>query len=418
MNLLLAILALLLMVTVHETGHYIVARLCGLEVEEFGIGFGPILYRRGHFHLRLIPFGAYVAIPELESPDRTGGVSPWKKIATLIAGPLANVLFALVLLWLLFSIGFATYPAKVDVVPNMPAERAGIRSGDLVLSIGGHAVVGFTDIPTYMKFFYHGGMVPLLVRHPDGKEERVWVEPALKGGRYVLGVALYYEPVVAKVSGVAVGKVLEGDRIVGIDGHPVDSFYDVWYWAQKAFEAGKKSVVLKLERNGEYLTVAIPISETKDGIDLGIYPPSPMTLMRFSLPRAVGLGFARLWWFTVLFYYGLLFLFTGRVGLKEIAGPVGIVAIMSSVLMPGLALWVRISSFVNMMAIISLALGLTNLLPIPALDGGRLVFAVLEVLGVRVRPEIEEKIHMIGFYALLGLLVLITFKDVWQFFIK
>jgi len=418
MNILLAVLALLLMVTVHETGHYVVARLCGLEVEEFGIGFGPVLYRRGHFHIRLIPFGAYVAIPELESPDRSGGISPWKKIATLLAGPLANVLFALLLLWLLLSMGFATFPAKVDVVPNMPAQRAGVRSGDLILSIGGHRVVGFTDIPTYMKFFYRGGSVSLRVRHIDGQEENISVVPDFRDGRYVLGVVLYYEPVVAKVSGAAVGKVHEGDRVIRIDGHHVDSFYDVWYWSQKAFENGKDNVVLDILRHGQQITVTIPIVKTADGIDIGMYPPSPMKLLKFSPPQAFALSMSRLWWFTILFYYGLVFLFTGKVGLSEIAGPVGIVAIMSSVLMPGLAVWVRISSFVNMMAVISLALGLTNLLPIPALDGGRLLFAFLELMGLRVNPEIEEKIHMVGFYILVGVLILITFKDVWQFFLK
>ncbi len=416
MNILLAIIALLIMVTIHETGHYLAAIKSGLTVEEFSIGFGPLIYKKDIFEVRLIPLGAYVMIKELEDPEYDGEDIPiGAKINTLIWGPLSNILLGIVLFALVFMIGNVYYPAVVYVPADSPSYKAGIRTGDTVISIDKHSIKQFNDITSYMMMNYEPPRSVNVEVKRDGKTLMFTVTPTqADDGRYIIGVALYYPPIVGDVieDSPAYGKVQKGDKIVSIDGQPVSSFNEVYEYIMKTATGEKYSYTLALMRDGKEITVNIDVVKDKDSYVLGFVPESPARIERYNVFTALGKGLQKTWATTVLFFKGLWLMIKGRISLKYVSGPVGIVAIMGEALSAKVSFILKLSSFINMSALITVALGLTNLLPLPALDGGRLVFAILSLFGLKISKKVEEKIHMYGFYALLAILVLVTFKDI------
>ncbi len=417
MNIILAIIALLIMVTIHETGHFLAAIYSGLTVEEFSIGFGPLIYKKGIFELRLVPLGAYVMIKELEDVDWEGEDVPLAaKINTIIWGPLSNILLGIVLFILLFMIGNVYYPAVVYVPEGSPSYSAGIRTGDKIVSLDDHHIKSFNDITSYMMMDYTPPAPVKVGVERNGKTLTFSVTPTLSSdGRYIIGVALYYPPVVGDVLDGNV-PLQKGDIILSINGVFVSSFNELYEYIQKTATGREVTYTLSVKRNDSVIGVKITVKEKDGSYYLGFVPESPAQIERYSLFSAIVKGLQKTWDTTVLFFKGLWLMITGRVSLRYVAGPVGIVAIMGEALSAKVSFILKISSFISMSALITIALGLTNLLPLPALDGGRLVFALLSLIGIKINRKVEEKIHMYGFYALLALLVLVTFKDILSIF--
>ena len=416
MNIILAIITLLIMVTIHETGHYVAAVKSGLTVEEFSIGFGPLIYKKDIFEVRLVPLGAYVMIKELEDPDYEEEDIPiLAKISTIIWGPLSNIILGVILFVIMFMIGNVYYPAVVYVPQNSPSYKAGIRTGDKIVALNNHSIKQFTDITSYMMLNYSPPAAVSVSVERGGKILDFKVTPTITSdGRYIIGVALYYPPIVGDVlkDSPAYGKLQKGDRIISIDNKAVSSFNEIYEYIMQTATGDKMVYSLTISRNKATFQVDIEVIKQRDSYILGFVPESPAKIERYGLLSAVWKGILKTWDTTVLFFKGLWLMITGKISLKYVAGPVGIVAMMGEALSAKISLILKISSFLGMSALITIALGFTNLLPLPALDGGRLLFALLSLMGIRISRKVEEKIHMYGFYALLAILVLVTFKDI------
>lgn len=334
---LLAIVMLGFIILMHELGHYCVARLTGIGVEEFSIGFGPKLLkwrRKGiDYSLRLLPLGGYVRFvgedEDNASPDAFNAQPVWKRLLTVFSGPFMNFVLAyLIFVVLLMGFGISTKTALVgSIMKDMPAERAGLKVGDRIVAIDGQAI-GW------------------------GAEE--------------------------------------AQRLLDLVGATPDG----------------ESTTLLVERGAEQFEVTLTPQRDESGRQLiGIY----LGTERYYPPlgEAMASGGTGLWnlltqmldMFRDLIFHGT--------GAGDVMGPVGTIGFVSQEVRQGM------ESVLLLIIIISLNLGIINLLPLPALDGGRLVFLVVE--GIRRKPidrNKEAMVHFIGLVLFMGLFVLVTYQDI------
>ncbi len=337
---LLAIVMLGVIVTVHEFGHYVVGRLCGIGIVEFSVGFGPRLLgfkRKGiQYSLRCIPLGGYCAFvgedERNDDPRAMHNQPVWKRFLTVLAGPLMNFVLAYVLCAVLLNSYFIaeTYPTVDQVVAGMPAEAAGLMAGDRILEVNGVTI-------------------------DQGSE----------------GVSQ------------TVSAMRSGDMT--------------------------RPIEITVDRGGEILSysmVAVPVTDEETQstqYQIGIVFAS----RTFTLPESLreGVGFMAETTQSMLESLRNL-IFKGE-GLSDTVGTVGIITLVSQRAREGLymVLW--------LMFIISLNLGIMNLLPVPALDGGRLLFLIVEIIRRKpIPPEKEGAVHAIGMLLLLGLFAVLTFHDI------
>lgn len=331
MTLIYAVLIFCLLIFVHEFGHFVTAKLCGIKVNEFAIGMGPALFKKQKgetlYSVRAFPIGGFCAMEgedEDSEDERAFNNQPaWQRAIVLAAGSIMNLLTAIILMIIIaFYMGQAT--TTIDVVQqDSPAYEAGIMAGDEVVAINGSDIDEWTDLQTIV-----------------GENE---------------GDALTFT-------------VLRGGTETDITVTPQ---YDK--------EAGRSLV--------------------------GVTP----TMARNPV-KAVGTGISNTWDMTVMMYDLIGQLFTGDVSAKELSGPVGIVYVVNDSAKMGLIYVVYLA------ALLSLNLAVINLLPFPALDGGRLLFLVIrKITGKRVTDEMEGKIHFIGIMLLLALMVYVTWNDIIRF---
>ncbi|MDO4865629.1 MAG: M50 family metallopeptidase [Clostridia bacterium] len=337
---LLAIVMLGVIVTVHEFGHYLVGRLCGIGIVEFSVGFGPRLLgweRKGiKYSLRAIPLGGYCAFvgedDRSDDPRAMNNQPVWKRFITVLAGPFMNFVLAFVICAVMLDAFFIaeTYPVVDQVMAGMPAEAAGLMPGDHILEVNGVALENTTSgVSTMINVLQSGDMsqpIDLLVER-DGEQQRFSMIAApvadeeSQTTRYQIGIV----------------------------------------FSSRTFSFGES-----LAEAGSYM-----VETTGQMLE--------------SLRNLI---------------------FKGE-GLEDTAGTVGIIALVSQRAREGMymVLW--------LMFIISLNLGIMNLLPIPALDGGRLLFLIVEMIRRKpIPPEKEGTVHAIGMVLLLGLFVVLTYHDI------
>ncbi len=340
------ILVLTPIILVHELGHFVAARLSGIRVDEFGIGFPPralTLFKRGGtiYTLNWIPVGGFVRPAGEDDPTVSDGFASASKRArffTLIAGSGANFLFALFLFWIAFMIGPPKFEVSIpEVVPGSPAEMAGIRAGDVILEING-LEVETSDVVIEEVTSAAGKPLEMVVRR-DGQLIPVVVTPRMPGE---------YDEATEGPTGIVIRSDPSGGNI---SAGPIDA---VGMAGQSIFDV-------------VYGTLRAPLMLIQGQI-------SP------SEARPVSV-----------------------VGISQLAGAAAEETARRRDLFP--ILWFA--------GIISVALGFTNLLPIPALDGGRISFVLVEAIrGRRIEPEREGMVHLVGMLVLLGLMVLIIIQDI------
>lgn len=331
MTLIYAVLIFCLLIFVHEFGHFITAKLCGIKVNEFAIGMGPVIIdkQKGEtlYSLRLFPIGGFCAMEgedEDSEDERAFNNQPaWQRAIVLAAGSVMNLLTAIILMIIIaFYVGQATTIID-DVKEASPAYEAGIMQGDEIVMLDGVAVDEWKDFQEIIGKSKGKEVVVTVLR--DGQQMDLTVIPE------------YSEK--------------EKRSLVGVTAH--------------------------LERN--------PV-------------------------KAIGTGITNTWDMTVTMYDLIGQLFTGDVSAKELSGPVGIVYVVNDSAKMGLIYVVYLA------ALLSLNLAVINLLPFPALDGGRLLFLVIrKITGKRVTDEMEGKIHFIGIMLLLALMVYVTWNDIIRF---
>ncbi len=430
------IFALALLITVHEYGHFIVARKLGIKVEKFSIGFGPALFSwRGRdgeveYVIAAIPLGGYVKMlgenpgerdVQLTTDERARAFDAqpvWKRAAVAVAGPLFNFAFAVVAYMMIAWLGQEVYPPQVGYLePDGAAARAGVMVGDRVVTVDGvetpswHALelalkerVGQPALVTVER---GGSRLELPLTIPSGAEDALLVDVA--ADRLGMGLA-----VSVAIAGVQPGAPAEaagvraGDRVVAVDGVPVRRVGDL---IQAIQQAGERSVVLRLQQPDEMerdVTVTPKMGsdgKARIGVRLVMHPQVASIHYRMGFLAGVGYGIQQTWSVTVLTWQVLTKMVRAVISPENLGGPIAIAQ------MAGKSAELGLVPFIAFLALISVNLGVLNLLPIPVLDGGHLLYLGLEKLrGRALSPALMEKTQMVG-AVLIGALMLFAFYN-------
>jgi regulator of sigma E protease len=427
-----------LLVTVHEYGHYWVARRLGFKVLKFSVGFGKALWsRKGgaddtEYVVAAIPLGGYVKLlDEREGPVDASEVHRafnrrphWQRILVLLAGPAFNIVFAILVLWVLFwSTGVTEVRAVVgDVLPDSPAARSGLQQGDEVLAFNGKPVEGRRDVVLgLLEQMTADGRAELTVQSQTGAtrtavlsvddpvERRRLTEPEnlLRG----LGFGFWAPPAPSTIGMVEPGSpaakagLLVGDTVAAVNGVVVSDFEDLRHRIED--HAGE-SVVFGIVRNGQEQSLRIDVALAEvngrrtgrigvaaQGVSL------PDSMMRHTKPGAVAslaLGAREAWRMTALQATVFWRMLQGHVSLKNLSGPLGIAEQAGNSAKSGVA------DFAVFLVLISLSLGFLNLLPVPILDGGQVVYQVVE--WIKGSP-LSERAQILGQQLGIGVLVML-----------
>lgn len=327
-----ALLVFGLLVVFHEFGHFGIAKLVGIKVHEFAIGMGPrILKVKGpetEYSIRIFPIGGYVKMEgedEASKDERSFNNKPlWARILVIVAGPVMNFILAILLFAIIFyAIGYPTTTIHT-VTPGFPAERAGIKPGDKIVSIEGEKINNWDEVVKIINTSDEKALEMVLERNE--MEQVVYVRPVIKDG--------------TKQMIIGISPTIEKSFV-----HSIQTSFD--------------RVIFVMEGMLDFFVK----------------------------------------------------LFGGKASAEDVVGPVGIIHLV------GQAAKTNIYNVLSLAALISVNLGIVNLLPIPALDGGRLVFLLVEgLIGKPLDPEKEGFIHLTGFILLMGLMLFMVYKDIVRFF--
>lgn len=434
MSILFGVIIFSVLVFIHEFGHFIIAKKNGVRVVEFSIGLGPTIFSFGKgetkYSLKALPFGGACQMlnkelageeeSEMDMERSFESKSVWSRMAIIFAGPLFNIILAFILA--LIVIGYAGYdPAVVTSVgEGSAAEEAGLKKGDIIIEYDGAGIDLGREI--YLEQYINPPTDKeiVIVYERDGKEYETKLKPKYVE-KYMMGIeymATEGKPV--ELSGVAKdgpcdkAGVKAGDKLKSIDGNDIPDL--------EAFNAylaknplTDKTIHMIFDRDGE--EIAVDITPT-----LGIQ--SYQTGFNYNLGRieASGLDTIKYAYVEVKYQIKTVFkslgmLFTGQLGVNDFTGPVGIVDVIDDVYESSQedGAWYVFLNLVNFSIMLSANLGIMNLLPIPGLDGGRLVFLIIE--AVRGKPvKHEEYINVAGMLLLMLFAMYVLFKDIINLF--
>ncbi len=433
------VFAISMLVAVHEFGHFWVARKLGFKVLRFSIGFGRPLWKRSagpdstEYVVAAIPLGGYVKLLD----EREGPVEPHElarsfnrrpvgqRLLVLAAGPAFNFLFAVVAYWVLFMSGVPqTQPIIGNVALDSHAARAGLRSGDVVLEVGGER----TPDPKAVIFALLGdllddGTTTLTVRSAEGSERDVALVVAsaterhglTEPGALLTGLGFDFSPpplppIIEKTipDGPAANAGLEsGDRIVAVDGQATQTGSALVDYIKA--RPGERAM-LTVRRDGAERTVPVTIrAEEQQGVSIGRIGVElrRVELQRLAPLAALGRAGAETWEMSELTVVMLWNMVMGRVSVKNISGPINIAAFAGETARVGLR------PFLTFLAIVSISLGVLNLLPIPILDGGQMVFQLIELAkGSPLSERAQVVGQQVGIALLLLLMSLAFYNDI------
>lgn len=424
-SIIIALLIFGLLVLIHEFGHFIVAKKNGVVVNEFSIGMGPRIFSRvaksgTRYSVKILPLGGSCAmLGEDEDNEEEGSFnskSIWARMAIIFAGPFFNFILAFVLA--LVVIGFVgadiSYVTSVD--ENSPAYEAGLRTGDRITNYNGaHATLG-REI--YLEDYVNpldGSEISIsFVR--DGEEKTIRYTPDTEK-KYMVGMNYTASDAQAEITKVNNGSAMDeagvqsGDVVTEIDGTKITTGKQMSEYIV-AHPFGDKDVNMTVKRNGKEIDVVIKpqmteIADSGFTYNLGREKQSFGGIIKYS--------FTEVRYEIVSVLKSLKMLITGKVSANEVSGPVGIVDVIgdtyTSAKSEGVAM--TILTLLNLAIMLSANLGVMNLLPIPALDGGRLFLYLIEIVTRRTIPkEKEGMIHFIGFILLMALMVFLVFNDI------
>ncbi|MGH8194436.1 MAG: RIP metalloprotease RseP [Woeseiaceae bacterium] len=439
MNLLAFVVAISVLVAVHEFGHYLVGRLCGMKVLRFSIGFGkPVWTWRGgrdrtEYCISAIPLGGYVKfLDEREGPvdtaDRGRAFNQRPvpaRIAVLLAGPFFNFLFAAVAYWALFMLGMPTVkPAIGEVVPGSYAAAAGLEYGDWLLKVGEEEATDWqTALVAVFDEMVDDSRVPLQLESADGSVRSTVIDVGDDAARLTepgmlfegLGFMPWQPPAVVDTvdePGAAHAAGIDsGDRITEIAGEQVSTFADLQEIV--ALRPGE-SVSVTFERNGAERTVEVTLGARQvDGKTVGLMGvridagADHWYLRQYGPITALGQSIERTWDATGFTIRMLARMVTGDVSIKNISGPIEIAQYAGDSATAGF------NPFLIFLALVSISLGVLNLLPIPVLDGGQIVYQTVELLKGSPMSERSQLVgQQVGILALLLLMSFAFYNDI------
>jgi regulator of sigma E protease len=431
-----------ILILVHELGHFFVARWTGVGVDRFSIGFGPVLLRwRGReteYVLSAIPMGGYVKMVGEENPLEGGGgptvdaskafaLKPlWARFLIVFAGPAMNlVLAAVIFAVVLATLGRAVWPAMVGkVVDGSPAATAGLRTGDVIVAAGGQPIAYWEDLdravgasngrPLELRVRRDGAEVPLTVT----PRLRTVPDPVFREPREVwdVGAGPQLLPVITSIgpgSPAERAGLKSGDVVVAVAGQPLYTHDDL---LEAIRTRAGQSFEITVERDGMPLALTVtpdPVKErTPTGEEVVVgkiqagLAPKAVKFEPYSPLTALWQGTVKTWDMTVLTAKGLWKLVTRQIDLSNIGGPIQIATETTRQANEGL---VSVAVFV---AVISVNLAVLNLLPIPMLDGGHLLFFLIEaILGRPLSLRKREMAQQVGFVLLMMIMVFALYND-------
>lgn len=426
-----------ILVFVHEFGHFCVAKMAGVKVLKFSLGFGPRLVSRQwgetEYMVCAVPLGGYVQMlgegvgeagegGELSPEDRQRSFADQpvsRRTAIVAAGPLMNLILPFLILPMAYMVGM-NLPAYLDQAPcvghvaaDSEGEAAGFRAGDCIVSVSGEPTSSWADADKALVV--HTG-APLQFHVIRGEAARTLIMTPEDGGLEGLRSLGLHPAQAAVVGGVAPGMPAQaagmeaGDRIVAIGETPVGS----WYELRPAIQAlNGQSASFVVERNGRQLTLDLqPVREDGDDYLIGVAPMQDSVFKRFAFVDAVHAGAERTVELIELTLVFIQKLFSGQVSTKSIGGPITVVQVA------GQAAQTDLSSVFTILAFLSIQLGILNLLPIPILDGGHLFFNLFElVLRRPLSLRTREIAQQIGLVLLVMLMLLAFYNDIVRIFV-
>src|SRR3990167_956231 len=436
------LVALGVLVTFHEFGHFWVARRCGVKVLRFSVGFGtPLLRwhdRQGtEFVIAAIPLGGYVKMLD----EREGDVPPEQlqqsfnrksvrqRIAIVAAGPVANFLLALVFFWLVAMIGSQQVRPVIGAVESGSlAEVAGLQAGQEIVAVNGQPTLGWSAVNLQLvRRLGESGNLSLAVREPGSTADsprQIALDNWLRGVDEpdpiaALGIRPWrpaLEPVLAQLDpkGPAAAAGLQvGDRLLELDGQALQDWQQL---VDRVRGLPGKTVAVLVERDGQRLEMTLALSargedEARPGyLGAGVqgieWPAEMLRQVSYGPVDAVFEGAKRTWTMSVLTLHSLKKMLFGELSVKNLSGPITIAKVAGASAESGFG------DFLTFLAYLSISLGVLNLLPIPVLDGGHLLFYLVE--WVRGRP-LSERIQgwgmQIGISLVIGVMLLALVND-------
>lgn len=428
MSIILSILAFNIIIIVHELGHFIVAKLCKMKVLEFSLFFGPKIFSKKIgdtvYSLRAIPVIAYVKLEGEDTPsdakDSYSNKPLWARMAVIAAGPFANILIATVLLVVIYSVtGYGTNQLD-QILKDSPAYTAGLQEGDVIKSYDGRAV--YHPMDTSLFLTASKGKETSIEVLRNGKVEKKTMKPfVMPKNRSLLGFTAKdtfgsESNVVKELSKgqpAEMGGLMVDDRIIAINGNKTETMQDIV--TRLAENGAKEAKITVLRGNGKKELYIKPVQDTnREFYELGLAFKGGV---KGSLTQVIQKSVYNTFAYTRNIVYSIGFLFQGKFSLSDMSGPVGIVAAINGAVQSEVSLADQVLMLLNLMVIISIALGISNLLPIPPADGSKLVLHVVE--GIRRKPLPADKeafIMMAGFVFMMLLFVFILFSDVYKLF--
>ena len=430
-------------VCIHELGHFITAKICGVTVESFSIGMGPILLHKTikgtDYRLSLIPLGGYcgmkgqkdfqVALDEkLESitgdKDSFYGIHPLKRVIIAFSGPFFNFIFAAIAFMIISMIGYSYYTSENKIIlanevyPEMEsiAEKAGLQTGDKILSVNDKETPYFTDI--YEAISISANKKTDLQVQRDSEIFNIEVTPSLnkETGAGVLGIVSWTNPLIDSVEKNSIAEKVglkEQDLILLINDDIIKNTADYNNAIQKYDNFSMKV----LRDNNEIIIENIELNPQKeDKTTLGItFYTEKVKSKTYSFFPAIINGFVEAGKTTALTFKSLGLLFQGVDLTKAVSGPLRITVMLGDTAKAGFSAGFStgIVTVFNFLAIISISLFIMNLLPIPILDGGLILFALIEAITKKqISPKIQYYVQFIGVGLILVLFVFAMFGDI------
>lgn len=443
-SLLFLIVTLAILIVVHEFGHFWVARRCGVKVLKFSVGFGKPLWNRfgrdgTEYIVTAIPLGGYVKMLDEregevaeEDLDKAFNRKPLgSRVAIVAAGPIANLLFAVLAYWFIFVLGIpGLRPVIGDIKPNSPAAYAQLVSGDEIKAVNGRDTLTWSSTYKALARVAETGGVADIIVNAGGSN----IHRQLNIDKYDfssttsvsllqhIGLTPIRVPFTPIIGTVVQGKAAEksglivGDLIVAVDEQPIQNWLQ---FVERVQASPNKLLTVTVERNGQNKRLLLtPLPENNVGkIGAGVDSSKTevaaelQTVERYGWGEAVGKAFYETWAFSVSTLKSLAGMVTGEVSSKNIGGPITIAQYASASADRGLI------SFISFLAMVSISLGLLNLLPIPILDGGHLFLYLVEWLrGAPLSEEVQFQSQKVGIILLLMLMFLAFFNDLTRLF--
>jgi len=412
------------LVFVHEFGHFLMAKRAGVRVEKFSLGMGPKLvgFKKGdtEYIISALPLGGYVKMAG-ENPDEAPTGAPyefqsksvWQRATIAATGPLTNIILAFIIMPLVFMVGtYSEGPAKVGYVESgSPAERAGFKAGDVIVKINGRGISDWTkalsliavnpDTDLHVTVDRAGAKETLVLRPETASDLKIGMSGLVPDMPAEIGKLKPGFP--AEKAGL-----MPNDKILAVDGNTV------YHWNQFSNlvrESKGKTLVLDVERSGKRIEVSLAAIEDGGRYVIGVEPVVHLVFKKYGFIESLRLGFDKTIEAIDLTLITLKKLVTFNLSIKTLGGPVMIAQ------MSGQAAAAGLSVFLSLLAMISISLGILNLLPIPILDGGLILFLVIEAIRKKpVSRKVMEVSQSIGAAILITLVAVVSFNDIMRMF--